>query len=97
MYAAIRIGKAKAGKVGEVARRIEAEFLPTLTKMPGFVSYYLVELADDQVSTFTIFEDMAAAKESNQAALAWVKERLSELMVAPLDAFAGEVKVRSGR
>ena len=46
MYAAIRQGKAKAGKAEELARTIKEGAIPIISDVPGFMAYYVV-VADD--------------------------------------------------
>ncbi len=42
MYAAIRQGKAKAGMVEELTRRIKEGAIPIISDVPGFMGYYVV-------------------------------------------------------
>ena len=42
MYAAIRQGKAKAGKAEELARTIKEGAIPIISDVPGFMAYYVV-------------------------------------------------------
>ena len=93
MYAAIRRGKAKSGSAAEVTRRVTEGALPLISSMPGFKAYYLVYAEDDTVTVISIFEDQAAAEESNAQMLDWVKQNLGPLLASPPEATAGQVLV----
>ena len=49
MYAAIRQGKAKAGKAEELTRRIKEGAIPIISDVEGFMGYYVVYAPDDTV------------------------------------------------
>ena len=74
MYAAIRQGKAKAGKAEELARTIKEGAIPIISDVPGFMAYYVVYAPDDTVTAISIFNDYAEAEELNRRALAWIEQ-----------------------
>lgn len=94
MYVSIRRYKTDINAVEEVMKRVEESFLPLVSKIPGFVTYYGVDAGDGMVAFVNLFEDEAGAEESNDAASRWVKENLAEYFPLPPDITAGEVKVR---
>ena len=53
MYAAIRQGKAKAGKAEELARAIKEGAIPIISDVPGFMAYYVVYAPDDTVTAIS--------------------------------------------
>ena len=67
MYAAIRQGKAKAGQAEELARRIKEGAIPIISDVEGFMGYYVVYAPDDTVVAISLFNNFAAAEESEQA------------------------------
>ena len=77
MYAGIRQAKAKAGKVEELTRRIKEGAIAIMSDVPGFVAYYVVYAPDDTVTAVSIFDNYAAAEESNKRALAWQETELA--------------------
>ena len=95
MYAAIRQGKAKAGKAEELARTIKEGAIPVISDVPGFMAYYVVYAPDDTVTAISIFSDYAGAKESNRRALAWIEQNLTPLLTRPATAVAGPVIVHT--
>ena len=46
MYAAIRQGKARTGRVEELARRIKEGAIPIISDVEGFMAYYVVYAPD---------------------------------------------------
>ena len=80
-------------QMDEIARRVEDGFVPTISEVPGFVAYYLVDAGDGSGATITVFENRAAAEESNKKAADWVKENLDPLVPNPPKIWVGEVRV----
>ena len=93
MHATFRRIRTKPDKAADVAALIEAEYLPQLDDVEGFVSYTLVDLGDDEVSSVGVFTTAAGAGRANEKAAAWTRERLGPYVVSPLEARAGEVLV----
>ena len=73
MYAAIRQGKARAGKAEELTRRIKEGAIPVISGVEGFMGYYVVYAPDDTVIAISLFNNFAGAEESNKRALAWIE------------------------
>src|SRR5688500_13731520 len=95
MYAAIRQGKAKAGKAEELTRRIKEGAIPVISGVEGFMGYYVVYAPDDTVIAISLFNNFAAAEESNKRALAWIEHDLAPLLTGPATAMAGPVIVHT--
>lgn len=95
MYAGIRQAKAKAGKVEELTRRIKEGAIPLISDAPGFIAYYVIYAPDDTVMAVSIFDNHAAAEDSNKRALAWIETELAPLLAGPATAVAGPVIVHT--
>lgn len=93
MHATLRRIKVRPGQTGEVARLIESEYLPQIENVEGFVSYTLVDLGDDEISSVGVFTSQAGADQANEAARSWTAEVLAPYVASPLDARAGSVLV----
>jgi hypothetical protein len=93
MHATLRRLRCAPGKASEVADLIEAEYVPQLKDVNGVVSYTLVDVGEDEISSLGIFESEPAATKANDMALAWAKDRLASLGTAPLEASQGVVLV----
>lgn len=93
MHATIRRIRTNPGKAADVAALIESEYLPLIDGVDGFVSYILVDLGDDEVSSVGIFVTASSADQANAVAKAWTAERLAPFVDSPLEARAGAVLV----
>lgn len=95
MYAAIRQGKARAGRAEELAGRIKEGVIPIVSDVPGFMAYYVVYAPDDTVTAISIFDKVEAAEEWNKRAVAWIDQNLGPLLTGPVSAVAGPVIVHT--
>jgi hypothetical protein len=95
MYAAIRQGKARAGKAEELTRRIKEGAIPIISDVEGFIAYYVVYAPDDTVTAISVFNNHAGAEEANRRAIAWIEKDLAPLLVGPATAVAGPVIVHT--
>lgn len=84
--------------VGEIMNRVRDEFLPMISKSPGFVDYYCYDCREagrTVITSISLFETTLGADESSRMAGMWVERRLSSLVRTPPEISAGEVKVHS--
>jgi hypothetical protein len=95
MHATLRRLKCAPGQAQEVGRLIDAEYIPQLVDVEGVVSYTLVDLGDDVVTSLGVFTTEAGAVQANALAQAWARARLADLGVAPLEAAEGAVLMHS--
>jgi Antibiotic biosynthesis monooxygenase len=95
MYAAIRQGKAKAGKAEELTQKIKEGAIPIISDVEGFIGYYVVYAPDDTVVAISLFNNYASAEESNRRALGWIERELAPLLTGPASAIAGPVIVHT--
>lgn len=92
MYALIRIGKPLWGKSGEIIQRVRESLLPTLSRLPGFVSYDIISLPDDTLLAATLFDTKESADQANQSFVIWVREQeLASLFMKVPEPMVGEV------
>ncbi len=77
MYASIRRYKMASGSVDELAQRIKKNFIRVISKMPGFVAYYVLDEGDGVVASINVFKNQAREEESNRIAADWVKKDLA--------------------
>ena len=59
----------------------------------GFISYTLIDLGDDEISSLGVFTNEASAQQANATAQAWTAEILAPYVASPLDARAGSVLI----
>jgi len=76
----------------EVIRQSKEDLLPnTLSKLPGFISFYFVKVSDTELITFTIYETKEQSEVANRAALDWIRQRLSQYLVSGPEITIGEL------
>ena len=93
MHATLRRIRTNPGQVAEVTRLIETEYLPQIEQVDGFVSYTLVDLGDDEISSVGVFTTAESAENANEVARTWTAESLAPLVASPLEARAGSVLI----
>ena len=83
MYMAVRKYQTASSTAEEALRRVEEGLVPIISQAPGFVAYYAVNAGNDIVFSVSVFQDQAAADESNHMAANWVKQHLAPLLPPP--------------
>ncbi|MFJ8082849.1 hypothetical protein ACIQ6Y_19820 [Streptomyces sp. NPDC096205] len=90
MYAVIRRYEGVTDPA-EAGRRVEAEFVPLLRQVTGFVAYYWVDAGDGVMVSTSVFQDRAGADESTERAKDFVQHSLASLLPHPPQVTAGQV------
>lgn len=81
-------------RTDELVKKVNESLVPTLSKMPGFNGYYLIEAERGVMSSFGFFETSAQADESTRVAANWVRdEKLETALPNPPKIMGGEVLV----
>jgi hypothetical protein len=98
MYASVRKYRVDAERVGELMRRVDADFAPRIESAPGFVAYQALDCGRDHTGgglliTISTFADYESAEASHEMAKGFVRDELSEFTIEPVEAETGEVKV----
>ena len=79
MYAAVRryegIDKVRSE---EITRKVGDSLLPSLSRLPGFVDYYLIDAGEGVLTSIGLFENSSDAHESASIAASWVREQKLE-------------------
>jgi hypothetical protein len=100
MYAAIRRYEIpNSDEADELTRHLNEGFLPIISEVAGFVAYYAVyegEFSglyegDVVLTTVSVFEDLAGAQRSTDAAAEYVKQNLASLLPQIPTVTVGEV------
>jgi len=81
----------------EAARRIREEFIPLISKIPGFISYYWVDEGDGVMVSVSVYETKEAEEESNRVAANFVKQHAVTLLPMPPQITAGQVVARAAK
>ena len=78
----------------QAASRVQ-EFIPLISKIPGFISYYLVGEGDGVTVSVSVFATREAEEESNRLAADFIKQHLAPLLPNPPQITAGQVVARA--
>ncbi|MGH7664902.1 MAG: antibiotic biosynthesis monooxygenase [Gemmatimonadaceae bacterium] len=91
MYAVIRRYLTHPGTADRIAERVNADFVPLISRMPDFVAYYLIKGGDDTIAAVSVFENRASAEESTQLASEWVRRNVVTMIKTSPVILTGEV------
>ena len=75
----------------EAARQVQEGFIPLISKIPGFISYYWVDEGDSVMVSVSVFATREAEEESNRLAADFVKQHSATLLPKPPQITAGQV------
>jgi len=89
MYVSIR--RYETTSVEEVARRVQAGFVPIMRQAPGYIAYYAIDAGAGVVASISIFETQAQAEDSTRLAAEWVRQNIVELLAGPPELTSGVV------
>ena len=79
MFATIRRYEAiDQARTSELVKKADDTLLPSLSELPGFSGYSLIEAGDGVVSSISFFDTSAHADESTRLASNWVREQKLE-------------------
>ena len=79
MYATMRryegIGQARSE---EIAKEVTESLLPSVSRLPGFGGYYLIDAGEGGFTSVSLFETAEEANESTRAAARWIRAQKLE-------------------
>jgi hypothetical protein len=82
-------------RTDELKRKVDDGLMPSLTKLPGFGGYFLIEASDGVMSSVNFFDTAAQAEESTRVVANWLREeKLETLVPNPPKITGGEVVVQ---
>lgn len=93
MHATIRRYRITAGSMDETIRRVQSEFVPLISRIPGFVSYHVLDAGNDVVISVSVYERREGAEEGTRRAAEWVKARLAPYVEGPAHVTVCEVRI----
>ena len=80
------------GRTDELVKKVDETLLPSLSKLPGFEGYYLIEAGNGVMSSIGLFETSTQADESTRVAANWVRdEKLESALPNPPKITDGKV------
>ncbi len=93
MFAAIRRYETNPASVKELIQKINTEFVPLISKSPGFIAYHVVDAGKGVIASISFFETEAGAQESTTQAANWVRS-IRGLLPGPPQVTAGNIVVQ---
>ena len=94
-YMAIRRYQVIPGTGEEFLQRVQAGFVPIISRMPGFIAYDALQIGNDQIVSISVFDTPVGVIESTPRALRWVQENIAELIEGIPEVMAGQVGASS--
>ena len=62
----------------ELVKKVDESLLPTLSELPGFNGYFLIDAGAGVMSSVSFFDTAAQADESTRIAGSWLREQKLE-------------------
>jgi hypothetical protein len=96
MFATIRRYESiDMARTDELVKKADETLLPSLSELPGFNGYYLIETGNGVMSSIGFFDTSEHADESTRVAADWVREqKLETALPNPPKITSGEVVVQ---
>jgi hypothetical protein len=83
------------GRTDELVKKADETLVPSLSELPGFNGYYLIEAGNGVMSSIGFFDTAQHADESARVASTWVREqKLETALPNPPKITTGEVVVQ---
>ena len=94
MFATIRRYESiDQAQVSELVKKADESLLPSLSELPGFGGYSLIDTGNGVVSSISYFDTSEHADESTRLASNWVREQKLETVLNAPKVTSGEVVV----
>jgi hypothetical protein len=61
-------------RTAELTGKVNETLVPTLSKLPGFKGYYLIEAGNGSFSSLGLFETSAQGEESSKVVANWIRD-----------------------
>jgi hypothetical protein len=94
-YMAIRKYHIIPGTGEEFLHRVQAGFVPIISRIPGFIAYDALQVGNDQIVSISVFDTPLGVIESTPRALQWVQENIAGLIQGMPEVMAGQIGASS--
>jgi hypothetical protein len=85
-------------RTDELVKKADETLKPSLSELPGFSGYYLIDTGDGVMTSVSFFDTPAHADESTKIASAWVREqKLDAALPSAPRITSGEIVVQETR
>jgi hypothetical protein len=99
MYVTIRRYESiDQSRKSEVLKKVEENLVPTLSELPGFSGYSVIDAGNGVMTSVGFFDTAAQADESTRVAGSWLREqKLETALPSPPKITSGNVVVHKTR
>ena len=91
-FASVRRYRLRTGSIGELMHIVDEVFADAIEAMDGFEAYHALDCGSEIVS-ISLLRDQAAAEESDERALEFVRRELGDFDIERTEVIGGEVLV----
>ena len=91
-FASVRRYRLRTGSIGELMHIVDEVFADEIEAMDGFEAYHALDCGNEIVS-ISLLRDQAAAEESDERALEFVRRELADFGIERTEVIGGEVVV----
>ncbi len=91
-FASVRRYRLRTGSIGELMHIVDEVFADEIEAMDGFEAYHALDCGSEIVS-ISLLRDQAAAEESDERALEFVRRELGDFNIERTEVIGGEVLV----
>ena len=92
-FASVRRYRLRAGSIGELMHIVDEVFAEEIEAMDGFEAYHALDCGGSELVSISLFRDQAAAEESDERALEFVRRELGGFDIERTEVIGGEVIV----
>ena len=96
MHTVVRIYEMSEDWDDTLRTHLTDRFIPALERLPGFVSYQVIEADRRLFCSITVFEDRSGIMASNQLAAEYIQRNLAGRFPSAPEITAGEIRASSG-
>jgi hypothetical protein len=77
----------------DLVERVNAGFVPIVSRIPGFQEYLFVDAGDGAHLTISLYDDPSGAEQSTHDAARWAAENVATLIEGPPQVTTGWVRI----
>jgi hypothetical protein len=92
-FASVRRYRLRTGSIGELMHIVDEVFADEIEAMDGFEAYHALDCGDGELVSISLLRDQAAAEESDERALEFVRRELGGFDIERTEVVGGDVVV----
>jgi heme-degrading monooxygenase HmoA len=92
-FGSVRRYRLGGGSIGELMHIVDDVFADQMAAMDGFDAYHVLDCGGGEIMSISLFRDQAAAEESDERAMEFVREHLADFGLERTEVIGGKVAV----